>query len=225
MFGNLINNLDINTILEYGTKILIIFMILPIHEFAHAWSAYKLGDNTAYFKGRLTLNPIAHIDPFGAILLFFTGFGWAKPVPVNPNNFKNPRAGMAITAAAGPISNLIVSFIAMIIYRIIIPFYNGTQTMDYLLTIIYFFISINIGLAIFNLLPIPPLDGSRILSYFTSAKFDRKVDEYQKYILIGFFVLMMTGILDIPLGFIRNSIFELFKFLTGWVEIIVNKFI
>ncbi|NLZ46175.1 MAG: site-2 protease family protein, partial [Clostridiales bacterium] len=193
MFGNLINNLDINTILEYGTKILIIFMILPIHEFAHAWSAYKLGDNTAYFKGRLTLNPIAHIDPFGAILLFFTGFGWAKPVPVNPNNFKNPRAGMAITAAAGPISNLIVSFIAMIIYRIIIPFYNGTQTMDYLLTIIYFFISINIGLAIFNLLPIPPLDGSRILSYFTSAKFDRKVDEYQKYILIGFFVLMMTG--------------------------------
>ena len=106
-----------STILKYVVRIIIIFTILPIHEYAHAWAAKKLGDDTALYSGRLTLNPLAHIDPIGAILLFFTGFGWAKPVPVNPMRFKKSRKGMALTALAGPASNLIVAFIVLIIDR------------------------------------------------------------------------------------------------------------
>ena len=109
-----------STILKYVVRIIIIFTILPIHEYAHAWAAKKLGDDTALYSGRLTLNPLAHIDPIGAILLFFTGFGWAKPVPVNPMRFKKSRKGMALTALAGPASNLIVAFIALIILRFIL---------------------------------------------------------------------------------------------------------
>ena len=154
-------NLDSIDVLQIITKILIIFLVLPIHECAHAWAAHKMGDETAAYSGRLTLNPLAHIDILGALCLLITGFGWAKPVPINPLKFKKQRFGIAITAAAGPLSNLAVSFIAMIIYRIVLSLPGGSGYFlssagditggFVILYILQFFILVNIGLAIFKI--------------------------------------------------------------------------
>lgn len=236
MIQNFFQNFStVDGILSIGVHLIIIFMILPIHEFAHAFTADKMGDMTPRNRGRLTINPLAHIDPFGAICLLVTGFGWAKPVPVNPLRFKKYRAGMAITAAAGPISNLIVAFIGMIAYRVVfaVPYsvetYVGIMTGEgalyYTLYILQYFILINIGLAIFNLIPVPPLDGSKILSYFTPASFDRKLEQYQMYIYFGFILVMFSGILDRPLSFVRNGVFDIMFWLTNWVDNVVALFV
>lgn len=232
---NFFNNLTtVEGIIEIGVHLIIIFMILPIHEFAHAFVAYKLGDMTAYYKGRLTINPLAHIDPIGALCLLLTGYGWAKPVPINPVKFKKYRSGIALTALAGPLSNLLVGFIGMIAYRVVISIPYSIETLIqfgsqegalyYVLLFLQYFIIINIGLAIFNLIPIPPLDGSKILSYFTPASFDYKISQYQQYIYIGFLVVMFSGILDTPLYFIRELVWDLFVFLTNWVPYVVGIF-
>ena len=145
----------------------------PVHEFAHALAAYRLGDSTARFMGRLTLNPIAHFDPLGGILLAVTfigssfGFGWAKPTPVNPRNLEGGRYGEAVVAAAGPISNLVLAIAAALPFRYII---NTPSLVDQIPTVVLqvllFFILINIVLMVFNLFPIPPLDGSKVLFAF-----------------------------------------------------------
>lgn len=229
--------LDAQTIIEYGARIIIIFMVLPIHEFAHAWVALKCGDRTAMYKGRLTLNPLAHIDPIGAILLLFTGYGWAKPVPINPLSFKHYRRDYALTAAAGPISNIIVAFIAMIVLRILLGvsdnymmedgvlyYITGTNNtgMYYAVTFFYFIVLVNIGLAVFNLIPVPPLDGSKIISYFTSAKYEMFLAQNQMIIYVIFMALLFVGILDVPLDFLRNLIFDLMTFSTNWLEALVG---
>ncbi|MBE6837215.1 MAG: site-2 protease family protein [Ruminococcus sp.] len=229
------NFTTVDGILTIGVHLIIIFMILPIHEFAHAVTAYKMGDMTAKNRGRLTINPLSHVDPFGALCLLVTGFGWAKPVPVNPLRFKKYRAGMAITAAAGPVSNLVVAFIGMIVYRVLwaipyseetyLAFVTGEGALYYSLFILQYFILINIGLAIFNLIPVPPLDGSKILSYFTPDSFERKMEQYQMYVYFGFLIVMFSGILDGPMSFLRNSIFDFMFFLTNWVDKVVMMFI
>lgn len=214
--------MTVDNILKYGVRVLIIFMILPVHEFAHAFAAKKFGDRTAENMGRLTLNPISHIDIFGAICLVLTGFGWAKPVPVNPNRFKNYKLGSVVTALAGPLSNVIVGYIGFVIYKIII-----FSTIDglsvawyYVQTILFYFIIINLSLAVFNLLPIPPLDGSRILTTFLPLKYQWKIQEYQMYISIAFIVIIFSGILDTPLNFLMNLLYKCIDFLTLWVDLI-----
>ena len=220
-------NLDSIDVLQIITKILIIFLVLPIHECAHAWAAHKMGDETAAYSGRLTLNPLAHIDILGALCLLITGFGWAKPVPINPLKFKKQRFGIAITAAAGPLSNLAVSFIAMIIYRIVLSLPGGSGYFlssagditggFVILYILQFFILVNIGLAIFNLIPISPLDGSKIISYFTSAKLDRWIYEHQLIVNAVFFAVIITGILSKPLNIIGGYVYDLFWFITNFI--------
>ena len=197
----------------------IIMLSLSFHEASHAFIAYKLGDPTARNFGRVTLNPVKHLDPIGFISMLIVGFGWANPVPVNPNNFKNPKNGMALTAIAGPVSNLIMSFIAMIIYRVL--FFVGLANGSYptvAMNVFALVVTLNLSLAIFNLLPIPPLDGSRIFNLFMSEKTYFKVMKYEKYVFVGLAVLLYSGLLDKPLSWLQDIGLDVMWFLTGWVD-------
>ncbi|MBQ9375771.1 MAG: site-2 protease family protein [Ruminococcus sp.] len=225
--------MNVDKVLEIGVHLIVLFMVIPIHEFAHAWSATKLGDDTPRYQGRLTLNPFAHIDPLGAVCMVLTGFGWGRPVQVNPYNFKKYRKGMALTAAAGPISNLIVAFFGMIAYKIANAVYVTTMLSDYytsgtvptsywIAMILYYFTAINVGLAMFNLLPIPPLDGSKILSYFTGPKLDRFIAQYQMYISIAFILLVFSPILRTPLSWLQNGMMWVMDKLTFWVDLLIG---
>lgn len=191
----------------------VVFCTLPVHEFAHAWTANKLGDGTARLSGRLTLNPMKHLDLVGSLLIFITGFGWAKPVPINQNNFKNPKKGMALTAFAGPLSNLIMAFVFMIFMHIFGLFHN-TATGIFALFFQYAAV-VNIQLAVFNLLPVPPLDGSRIFWAILPDKYYWKVMQYERIIMIVLFVLLLVGVLSWPLNFLSGLVYQLFNFIVG----------
>lgn len=202
----------LSLIITFFARLFVIFCTMPIHEYAHALIATKLGDQTPRLSGRLTLNPIAHISPMGAIMMLLCGFGYAKPVSVNPRNFKDTKKGMAITALAGPVANLIMGFI----------FITGSVFMSNLIknpTIIHFAIYnflafagvLNVNLAVFNLLPIPPLDGSRILQLLIPAKYYYKFLEYERYVTIVVFILILTGVLSKPLSEISSFIIDLFN--------------
>ena len=204
---------------EILVHVIVLLTAFPVHECAHAWVAEKLGDPTARNAGRITLNPFKHLDLFGTLCMIFVGFGWANPVPVNPNNFKNPKNGMALTAIAGPVSNLIMSFIAMIIYRVL--FFVGLANGSYptvAMNVFALVVTLNLSLAIFNLLPIPPLDGSRIFNLFMSEKTYFKVMKYEKYVVVGLAVLLYSGLLDKPLSWLQDIGLDVMLFLTGWVD-------
>lgn len=158
---------------------------LSFHEYAHAWMASKCGDQTAARMGRLTLNPTAHLDPIGSIMILFVGFGWAKPVPVDGRNLKNPRIDMMKVAAAGPLSNLLLAMLSGILLRSL----NNFQVLnDSLFLILIYFTRINISLAIFNLIPVAPLDGSQIFSGYLMKKNPSlawKIQSYGPQVLFG----------------------------------------
>lgn len=192
-----------------AAKVFVLLCVLPVHEYAHALVATKLGDKTAKLSGRLTLLPFAHLDLWGSIMILICGIGYAKPVPVNPNNFKNPKKGMAITALAGPVSNLIMAFVFLIFVNALSAFGASLYASNRLLyTIIYYFLyfaaNINATLAVFNLLPVPPLDGSRIFWAILPDKYYFKVMQYERYIMIAMFVLLLTGVLSVPISFLSG---------------------
>lgn len=196
------------------SSIFVVFCTLPIHEFAHAVVADRLGDPTARRKGRLTLNPFAHLDLWGCLMIVLVGFGYAKPVPVNMRNFKNPKAGMAIVALAGPLTNLVMAILFLIL-RWVFGVYG---TSDFTLILAYFFYYaayINVSLAVFNLLPIPPLDGSRIATALIPNETYYKIMQYERYIMIGLFVLLLTGILTRPLGLLTDVVIDGLEKLTS----------
>lgn len=203
------NMLDL--IIKLFSRLFVVFCTMPVHEYAHALIATKLGDQTPRLSGRLTLNPLAHISPIGAIMIFLFGFGYAKPVNVNPRNFKDPKKGMAITAIAGPVSNLIMGFVFIVLATVFSNIFRGDSV---LFTAIFYFLffagTINVNLAVFNLLPIPPLDGSRILQLLIPAKYYYKFLEYERYVVILVFVLIATGILSGPLSAISYFIINIF---------------
>ena len=192
-----------------------ILISLTFHEFGHAYAAYKMGDPTARNLGRMTLNPLAHIDPIGFILLVLFGFGWAKPVPVNPRNYNNFKKGEIVVSLAGVTMNLILAVVgAMILYTMLAV--NGYKMMtDSVLStiaiILYYFVGLNCGLIVFNLIPIPPLDGSRILFAILPNKFYFGIMKYERYIMIAMFLLLLTGALTTPLSYLSNLIYNAFN--------------
>lgn len=185
----------------------VVFCTMPVHEYAHALTATKLGDQTPRLTGRLTLNPIAHIDWLGAAMILLVGFGYAKPVRVNPRNFKNPKKGMALTAIAGPVSNILMAAVFILLMNIITLFGTGLLIQAFFL-FFNFAASVNIGLAIFNLIPIPPLDGSRILQLIIPDKYYFKFMQYERYIIIAVFALIFFGVLDKPLSFLNGLLYD-----------------
>ncbi|MBR5620010.1 MAG: site-2 protease family protein [Clostridia bacterium] len=196
------------------SSIFVVFCTLPIHEFAHAVVADCLGDPTARRSGRLTLNPFAHLDLWGCLMIVLVGFGYAKPVPVNMRNFKNPKAGMAAVAFAGPLSNLVMAIVFLIL-RWVFSVYGNS---DFTLILAYFFYYaayINVSLAVFNLLPIPPLDGSRIATALIPNETYYKIMQYERYIMIGLFVLLLTGVLTRPLALLSGLVMDGLEKLTS----------
>ena len=205
----------------------VIFCTMPIHEAAHAFIAHKLGDNTAKSFGRLTLNPLKHINYIGALLMLAFRFGWAEPVPVNQWNLRKPKRDMALIAAAGPISNILMAIILMIIVNLIdfisgfygieitayndIFYYSGSSDLTFKIFyyVIIFFstaANINLFLATFNLIPIPPLDGSRILSAFLPDRIYYRLQSFERYTFIIVIALAATGVLSSTIGFISDNL-------------------
>ncbi|MBE6757824.1 MAG: site-2 protease family protein [Ruminococcaceae bacterium] len=195
--------------------IVLLGVMMPVHEAAHAWAAVKLGDATPKWHGRLTLNPLAHFDPVGSLMILLFGIGYAKPVPVNPYNFRNRRRDMALTALAGPLSNIAMAIISIALFRVLL-FVSGEglqvsggmiyYTEDIVLyaytVLIGVFARVNLSLAVFNLLPLPPLDGSRIFGALLPERFTYWMDQYHQYVRMALLLLIVTGALDIPLDFL-----------------------
>ena len=189
---------------QLAARVFVVIFCLSLHEYAHALAAKKLGDNTAWMHGRLTLNPAKHLDPIGTLMIFIVGFGYAKPVPVNPRNFKNRKykQGMAITAAAGPASNLVLGLLFHGVSWLFLLFLGMpnkyallyAESPDLYACVLYIFIntvaSINISLALFNLLPIPPLDGSRILDLFLPPKASMFIARNERFFLYGLYAVL-----------------------------------
>lgn len=192
----------------------VVFICAPVHEFAHGYVAYRLGDNTAKRQGQLTLNPLAHIDIVGMIMILVFGFGYAKAVPVNMRNFKNPKAGMALTGLAGPVSNLIMAFISIFLFYMLTALFSPAFTIVGIISMFFYYAAfINVSLAVFNLLPIPPLDGSKIVAGVLPDKIYYKYMQYERYVMIAVFVLLFTGILDRPLAILDNSMMNFISFI------------
>lgn len=194
-------NFDISTVLA---SVVAIAIAISVHEFGHAFAAHLLGDDTAKDEGRMSLNPMNHVDPIGIIMLFIFKFGWAKPVPVNPNNYKNYRVGNFIVSMAGVIFNIITAIICLYIMKYV-HIYSIYTVMDW--TVAYC-----LGLAAFNLLPIPPLDGWGVLTSFIPNRYSGYLYQYERY---GFFILLLalfTGVYGIILNPIYNVILNIIQF-------------
>ena len=211
-------NIDfISVIIYILSSLAVIFLTLPVHEFAHGFAATKLGDPTPRYQGRMTLNPFAHIDWIGAACILLFGFGWAKPVQVNSNNFRNPKRDMAVTALAGPLSNLIVAFAALLINNILslIALKTLVSAFYYIGFFFYYIALINVSLAVFNLIPIPPLYGSRLLSALLPYRYYYALMRYERYIFFGLIALLWIGVLDIPLNFLSGAVMSFLKSIAG----------
>ena len=199
-------------VLEFIARAIVLLLLLPVHEYAHGAVATRLGDPTPREQGRLTLNPLRHLDILGSLLLLTAGFGWAKPVIVDPRNFKNPRRDMALVAAAGPLSNLAMALASFIVYKAIflVPLFPGfgtfLQVSTYIVGSVFI---INVQLAIFNLLPVPPLDGSRILGLLLPEKIYWGLMRYERYIMLALMAVLWLGWLSTPLEYLTHWLLSL----------------
>jgi Zn-dependent protease len=198
-----------------------VLFALTVHEVSHGYMAYRLGDPTARNMGRLTLNPLKHLDPIGALCMVLFHFGWARPVPINTRYFRKPRRDTALTAAAGPISNFIMAFLGLLVQEILLAVFirhpassQFVYNLQYAaLTLFSYFHVLNLSLGLFNLIPVPPLDGSRIFLTFLPAKYYFGIMQYERYIQLGLMVLLWLGLLSRPLSFLVSALSGGMRFL------------
>lgn len=214
---------DWTTLSMYVARAIALLTAIPFHEMAHAWASDRLGDPTAKQCGRLSMNPLRHFDPLGALCMILVGFGWAKPVPVAAvHNFRHPRRDMALSAAAGPAANLLLAYVWMICYKIVYYFGYAPESLlwQFVVGVLLTMIQVNITLAVFNLLPVPPLDGSRIFNLLLPARWYFRIMKYERYIMLGLFVFLFFGFLDRPLSFLFGKAIMLFDWGTRYIDML-----
>ena len=191
---DLFQALDMGSLTEAATRLLGVFLCLTIHETCHGLAAYAMGDPTAKSMHRLSLNPLRHIDWIGLCMMFFCGFGWAKPVPVDPRYFKKPKQGMAVTALAGPVSNLLLALLLLLGTRLIYDFAPYTGVWNGIFRFLFDTAILSIGLGVFNLVPIPPLDGSKVLAAFLPDRAYFQLMRYERYGILLLLLLSFGGV-------------------------------
>ena len=202
------NAFDFTYITELLMGVIPSLICICFHELSHGYVAWRLGDDTAKRSGRLSLNPIKHLDPIGLLMMLVFHVGWAKPVPIDMRKFKNPKRGMAITAAAGPLSNVLMSVLFLFLYGLVYMPLGRSRVGLYVLEMLQLTATIGIGLAVFNCLPVPPLDGSKVLFSLMSDESYRKLMRYERYGGILIMLLVFTGLLGKPLSMLIGLIFE-----------------
>lgn len=188
-----------NSVSELLARIIVLFTAITVHECAHGYVAYKLGDPTAKYSGRLTLNPMSHLDPIGAVCMALFGFGWAKPVPINPMYFKDRKRDTALTSLAGPLSNVALAFVFSVLtafYTVFIYVRFQNFLTDFIFTVFRQLALVNISFAVFNLIPFPPLDGGKILGAFLSNENYMKLLQYERFGFPLLMLLSLSGILS-----------------------------
>lgn len=189
-----------------------LLLAISMHECAHGYAAYLMGDNTAKYSGRLSLNPLNHLDPIGAICMLLFRFGWAKPVPINPRNFNNQRLGIIIVSLAGPMANFVLGFISCIFFYAINIYATGNTLWEFINMVLLYSIYMNVGFMIFNLIPIPPLDGSKIVMEFLPYNLKYKIYQYERYFGLILIIFVYAGVMTPVLGVLRDYVISFYEF-------------
>ncbi len=211
-FGGLIRSIDWNWLETTVTRVLAVLLCLTVHETCHGLAAYALGDPTARDRHRLSLNPLRHIDWLGLAMMLAVGFGWAKPVPVDMRYFKNPKAGMAATALAGPVSNFLLSLLMLFLASLLYRFAPVTGFTVWLLSFLMVTARLSVGLGLFNLLPVPPLDGSKVLFALLPERAYLTLMRYERF---GMLVLLLMVWLDVGGSYLSSAIFAVYQWMAG----------
>ncbi len=208
----ILRNLDWSVLTNVLLSIIPALICITIHECSHGFVALKLGDTTARDMGRLTLNPLKHFDIIGFAMLAFAGFGWAKPVPINMYNFKNPKKGMAVSALAGPISNILLAILMLFLYGLLYDLLMPTEVGYYIIYTIIRTAYLSVSLAVFNIMPIPPLDGSKVVFSLISDQAYYKLMRYERYGMVILLALVLTGVMSRPLNSAVANVFDKLMF-------------
>lgn len=226
-FTSWLSQLDFSFVWDYVVIVAASLLCIMFHEVSHGVVALKLGDPTAKNAGRLTFNPIKHIDIWGLLMMAIFKFGWAKAVPVDMRNFRHPIRDMAITAAAGPISNVVLAFLAMCVRAVAVYVYSrtGGAVVGFVVTFLEYVAVLSVGLAVFNVIPIPPLDGSKVLNALLPQHIYYKVLRYERYGFLVLMVVLYTGILDTPLTVCRSALLNALSAVSSFPFYILRHFL
>jgi Zn-dependent protease len=217
-----LRNLDWSVVTNALLSVIPALVCITFHEASHGYVAYRLGDTTAKDMGRLTLNPIRHIDLWGLLMMAIFSFGWAKPVPVNMRNFKNPKRGMAITALAGPLSNIFLAAVVLALFGIAYRFLPETSAGVTVLNALYRTAYLSVALAVFNILPIPPLDGSKVLFSFLSDGAYAKLMRYERFGFILLILIVTTSVFGSTVGVWTKWLFDAMLRIASLVQAVLR---
>ncbi len=189
-----------------------LLLAISMHECAHGYAAYLMGDRTAKYSGRLSLNPLNHLDPVGAICMLLFRFGWAKPVPIDSRNFNNQKRGIIIVSLAGPMANFVLGFISCILFYAVSIYAPDNSIWEFLNMVLLYSVFMNVGFMIFNLIPIPPLDGSKILMEFLPYRLKYQIYRYERYFSLILIIFVYAGVMTPVLGVLRNYVIWFYEF-------------